>query len=189
MSPKINCTCYIIYIKTPWTEEEEERQLLLAATQVLLLQHLIQAQLEMELHLYTIITTKVMIRHHIIHSFFITGSRTPRNQSHGQFLFQTYRRLEEFILNQPIIRHQIWNITLWVTFFSPFWYAFKVRIVLTDLFFIHWQTGPRDMSRHTKWPIFLRMDGSILPRLILPLIFMAGWSTMITCVSLLVHPR
>lgn len=57
---------------------------------------------------------------------------------------------------------------------------------LTDI--EHYFTGPRDISRHTKWPTFMRMDGSILPRLILPLIFMAGWSTTITCISLLVHP-
>lgn len=32
------------------------------------------------------------------------------------------------------------------------------------------------------------MDGSILPRLILPLLFMACWSTAITCIHILVHP-
>jgi len=52
----------------------------------------------------------------------------------------------------------------------------------------HYFTGPRDISRHTKWPIFLRMDGSILPRLILPLLFMACWSTAITCIHILAHP-
>ncbi|KAF3406700.1 UPF0187 protein [Talaromyces pinophilus] len=51
----------------------------------------------------------------------------------------------------------------------------------------HYFTGPRDISRHTKWPIFLRMDGSILPRLILPLLFMACWSTAITSIHLKVH--
>ncbi|EEA24464.1 hypothetical protein TMatcc_007566 [Talaromyces marneffei ATCC 18224] len=51
----------------------------------------------------------------------------------------------------------------------------------------HYFTGPRDISRHTKWPIFLRMDGSILPRLILPLVFVAAWSSTITAIHLKVH--
>jgi putative membrane protein len=43
------------------------------------------------------------------------------------------------------------------------------------------------MDRHTKWPIFMRMHGSILPKMILPLLFVAGWSTLITCISAFVH--
>ncbi|KAF2399355.1 UPF0187-domain-containing protein, partial [Trichodelitschia bisporula] len=43
--------------------------------------------------------------------------------------------------------------------------------------------GPRDTSKHSKWPIFMQMHGSILPEMILPLIFVAGWSTAITCIS------
>ncbi|KAH8702553.1 UPF0187 domain membrane protein [Talaromyces proteolyticus] len=49
----------------------------------------------------------------------------------------------------------------------------------------HYFVGPRDLSRHTKWPTFLRMHGSILPRLILPLFFVAAWSTVITLVTML----
>ncbi|KAL1968959.1 hypothetical protein VTN77DRAFT_793 [Rasamsonia byssochlamydoides] len=52
----------------------------------------------------------------------------------------------------------------------------------------HYFVGPRDLDRHSKWPTFMRMHGSVLPRLILPLLFMAAWSTVITCVSVLVHP-
>jgi putative membrane protein len=48
-------------------------------------------------------------------------------------------------------------------------------------------TGPRDISRHSKWPAFLRMHGSILPKMILPLLFVLAWSTTITCISRLVH--
>lgn len=40
--------------------------------------------------------------------------------------------------------------------------------------------GPRDMSKHSKWPLFLQMHGSILPKMIVPLICMAAWSTCIT---------
>jgi putative membrane protein len=48
-------------------------------------------------------------------------------------------------------------------------------------------TGPRDISRHSKWPAFLRMHGSILPKMVLPLLFVLAWSTAITCISMLVH--
>ena len=44
-------------------------------------------------------------------------------------------------------------------------------------------TGPRDLSRHSKWPIFMRMHGSILPKMILPLLFVGGWSTAITLIN------
>ncbi|KAF2877436.1 Bestrophin, RFP-TM, chloride channel-domain-containing protein [Massariosphaeria phaeospora] len=43
--------------------------------------------------------------------------------------------------------------------------------------------GPRDMSKHSKWPFFLRMHGSVLPKMLLPLLVVAAWSTLITCVS------
>jgi putative membrane protein len=45
------------------------------------------------------------------------------------------------------------------------------------------QVGPRDMAKHSKWPFFLRMHGSVLPKMILPLIVVAIWSTIITVVS------
>ena len=45
------------------------------------------------------------------------------------------------------------------------------------------QVGPRDMAKHSKWPFFLRMHGSVLPKMILPLTVVAIWSTVITCVS------
>jgi hypothetical protein len=51
------------------------------------------------------------------------------------------------------------------------------------------QTGPRDTQKHSKWPIFLRMHGSILPKLILPLAAVAAWTTLFTCISKLVTPR
>ncbi|PYH98966.1 UPF0187 domain membrane protein [Aspergillus ellipticus CBS 707.79] len=47
--------------------------------------------------------------------------------------------------------------------------------------------GPRDLDRHSKWPIFLRMHGSIMPKMILPLGFVAVWATLITCISRFVH--
>ncbi|KAL2865638.1 UPF0187 domain membrane protein [Aspergillus lucknowensis] len=47
--------------------------------------------------------------------------------------------------------------------------------------------GPRDLDRHSKWPIMLRMHGSVMPKLILPIVFVAGWSTLITLLSHFVH--
>ncbi|KAF2119610.1 Bestrophin, RFP-TM, chloride channel-domain-containing protein [Lophiotrema nucula] len=47
--------------------------------------------------------------------------------------------------------------------------------------------GPRDMEHHSKWPIFLRLHGSITPEMVLPLLFVGGWSTCITCISKFVH--
>lgn len=47
--------------------------------------------------------------------------------------------------------------------------------------------GPRDINRHSKWPFFLRLHGSILPKMIVPLTIIAGWATLITCISELVH--
>ncbi|OJI99030.1 hypothetical protein ASPVEDRAFT_496712 [Aspergillus versicolor CBS 583.65] len=44
--------------------------------------------------------------------------------------------------------------------------------------------GPRDLDKHSKWPIMLRMHGSISPKLILPIAFIAGWSS---CITLICH--
>jgi len=48
--------------------------------------------------------------------------------------------------------------------------------------------GPRDMAKHSKWPFFMRMHGSVLPEMILPIIVVALWSTLITCISQYVYP-
>lgn len=53
---------------------------------------------------------------------------------------------------------------------------------LEDLF-----VGPRDMNHHSKWPFFLRLHGSVLPKMILPLFFVACWATLFTCISKYVH--
>lgn len=47
--------------------------------------------------------------------------------------------------------------------------------------------GPLDVTRHSKWPIFLRLHGSVTPEMILPLLFVGAWSTAITCISKFVH--
>ncbi|TQN65469.1 UPF0187 protein [Colletotrichum shisoi] len=44
-------------------------------------------------------------------------------------------------------------------------------------------TGPRDILKHSKWPLFMQMHGSILPKMIIPLIWMCVWSAAITCID------
>jgi putative membrane protein len=48
--------------------------------------------------------------------------------------------------------------------------------------------GPLDMKKHSKWPFFLRMHGSVLPKMLLPLVVVALWSTLITLISEFVFP-
>ncbi|KAK7992574.1 hypothetical protein PG988_001368, partial [Apiospora saccharicola] len=45
-------------------------------------------------------------------------------------------------------------------------------------------SGPRDLQKHSKWPLFLQMHGSILPKMVVPLLWVAAWSTIITWLSL-----
>lgn len=49
-------------------------------------------------------------------------------------------------------------------------------------------TRPRDIEKHSKLPYFLRMHGSITPRMIVPLVFIGFWATLITCISEFVYP-
>jgi predicted membrane chloride channel (bestrophin family) len=44
-------------------------------------------------------------------------------------------------------------------------------------------TGPRDIQKHSKWPFIFQMHGSILPKLVIPLLGMGGWATLITCLN------
>ncbi|KAF5022531.1 hypothetical protein F66182_5433 [Fusarium sp. NRRL 66182] len=48
-------------------------------------------------------------------------------------------------------------------------------------------TGPRDLQKHSKWPLILQLHGSIMPSLILPLLLVACWATVITVISQKVH--
>ena len=49
-------------------------------------------------------------------------------------------------------------------------------------------TQPLDIQRHSKLPYFLRMHGSITPRMIVPLVVVGCWATLITCISKFKHP-
>ena len=44
------------------------------------------------------------------------------------------------------------------------------------------------MSKHSKWPFFMRMHGSVLPKMIIPLLVVTCWSTLITCISTFITP-
>lgn len=63
---------------------------------------------------------------------------------------------------------------------NPF--ARRESLDLDDYF-----VGPRDLSKHSKWPMLMRMHGSIMPKMILPLLLVGGWATMIVVISKKVH--
>ncbi|KAI0997694.1 hypothetical protein K3495_g10496 [Podosphaera aphanis] len=43
--------------------------------------------------------------------------------------------------------------------------------------------GPRDLDAHSKLPLFLRVHGSVLPRMVIPVILIGLWATLITAFS------
>ncbi|KAK6515731.1 hypothetical protein TWF281_004321 [Arthrobotrys megalospora] len=47
-------------------------------------------------------------------------------------------------------------------------------------------TGPIDATKGSKLPYFMRLRGSVLPGLILPMLFVTAWAVWITCVHILV---
>jgi ion channel-forming bestrophin family protein len=44
------------------------------------------------------------------------------------------------------------------------------------------------MAKHSKWPLFLQMHGSITPKMIVPILAVAVWSTFIALLHEKVHP-
>jgi putative membrane protein len=64
---------------------------------------------------------------------------------------------------------------------APPTFARRASLDIDDYF-----TGPRDISRHSKWPNLMRMHGSIAPKMIVPLALVGGWATAITCIHMLV---
>lgn len=51
-------------------------------------------------------------------------------------------------------------------------------LIDSEVYFV----GPINSSKHSRWPMFLRLHGSVLPLMILPLLFMFIWSTMLTAI-------
>lgn len=52
---------------------------------------------------------------------------------------------------------------------------------------IDYFTGPLDVRHHSKYPLFLRLHGSVLPKMIVPLCFVAVWATAVSCISKFVY--
>ncbi|OCK91486.1 UPF0187-domain-containing protein [Cenococcum geophilum 1.58] len=61
--------------------------------------------------------------------------------------------------------------------------AMRKRRTTTSVELDDYFVGPRDMNRHSKWPFFMRMHGSVLPKMILPLTIVSCWASLITIVS------
>ena len=67
-------------------------------------------------------------------------------------------------------------------FQPPSRYQTTVSLDIDDYF-----AGPRDMQKHSKLPFFMRIHGSILPKMILPLLFVGAWTTAMVCIHKLYH--
>lgn len=65
-----------------------------------------------------------------------------------------------------------------VAFTPPSRYQTSHSLEIDDYF-----AGPRDMQKHSKLPFFMRIHGSVMPKMILPLTFVGAWATAITCIS------
>ncbi|KAK5314644.1 hypothetical protein LTR70_007081 [Exophiala xenobiotica] len=69
-----------------------------------------------------------------------------------------------------------------VAFQPPSRYQTRHSLELDDYF-----AGPRDMQKHSKLPLFMRVHGSVMPKMILPLTFVGAWATAIICIDKFVH--
>lgn len=65
---------------------------------------------------------------------------------------------------------------------KPDWLPLYHNPTIRKLELLDYFTGPRDIHRYSKWPLFMRMHGSILPRMIVPLALVGTWSTIITVI-------
>lgn len=43
--------------------------------------------------------------------------------------------------------------------------------------------GPHDIQKHSRLPMFLRLEGGILPKMILPLSFIGSWATAMVVIN------
>ncbi|CRK31715.1 hypothetical protein BN1723_014547, partial [Verticillium longisporum] len=100
------------------------------------------------------------------------------NSDHTQF----NRDTQEKRINMPPALN-LTEVTSPVYPETPNYFSRKNTSVDVEDYF----TGPRDIQKHSKWPFVLQMHGSILPRLLVPLIIVTIWSTLITCLSKFVY--
>ncbi|KAK3325113.1 Bestrophin, RFP-TM, chloride channel-domain-containing protein [Apodospora peruviana] len=90
-----------------------------------------------------------------------------QNQSHD-----TNHKPTEIVTNLPALDASVTSPRA----FTPNPFSRKNTTLDLDDYF----TGPRDIQKHSKWPIFMQLHGSILPKMILPLICIAAWTTVFT---------
>ncbi|KAJ3482305.1 hypothetical protein NLG97_g7606 [Lecanicillium saksenae] len=83
---------------------------------------------------------------------------------------------------ETLVRDEILSPTLPFSTFPPSSFQRHGPQNIDDYF-----TGPRDLARHSKWPVFLQMHGSILPKMILPLLVVGAWATTVTVISETTH--
>lgn len=62
---------------------------------------------------------------------------------------------------------------------------FAFRRQQTELRVDDYFQGPRDIQKHSKWPVFMQMHGSIMPKMVIPMIIVGAWSSLICCISIL----
>lgn len=48
--------------------------------------------------------------------------------------------------------------------------------------------GPRDIQRHSKLPLFMQLNGGILPKMILPVAFAGSWASGVMLIHRYVVP-
>lgn len=51
------------------------------------------------------------------------------------------------------------------------------------------KVGPKDLDQHSKLPYAMRLHGSVLPRMILPILCIGGWATAVTLICKYVVDR
>ena len=101
----------------------------------------------------------------------VTGTQTPGSVHHHSQIFDHTVGLENYFVRSL---HSS---------MGDFWAGIGRELDVNSE-----QVGPRDLDAHSKLPYFLRLHGSVLPRMILPLFFVGGWATCITCISKFVTP-
>lgn len=65
---------------------------------------------------------------------------------------------------------------------NPHLFRKQTSLDLDDYF-----TGPRDIQKHSKWPLIMQMHGSILPKMIVPLVLVGAWATAVRFFDKEVH--
>ncbi|KUJ13418.1 UPF0187-domain-containing protein [Mollisia scopiformis] len=115
-------------------------------------------------------------------------SQAPPSATDHEYSSHEQQQVPHF--HNPNSRKSTWtksladvNVTGTQTPMSGFHRHSRFEPAAIDSYFV----GPRDLDKHSKLPYFMRIHGSVTPRMILPLTFIAIWSTLITCLSKFVY--